>query len=196
MPGKSWGASSAVVAIAAGLSLIASAALAQTAPKWAVDPDHSQLVFESSAEGAAFEGRFQTWDADIHFDPKQLAQSKVVVTVDTGSAVTGDSSRDQSAHSSDWFSSAVFPKATFSANSFKDLGSGKYEADGDLTIRGVSKPVSLPFTLSINGDQATMTGETSLDRTLFGVGQGEYGGPDIVPVDVTVKVSIQAKLVK
>ncbi len=198
MVGTSWGARSAIVAIVAvlGLTLTASAAQAQTAPKWAVDPAHSQLLFESSAEGSAFEGRFETWDADIRFDPKQLGQSKVVVTVDTGSAVTGDSSRDQSAHSSDWFSSAMFPKATFTASSFKDLGGGKYEADGDLAIRGVSKPVSLPFTLSINGDQASMTGETSLDRTLFGIGQGEYGGADIVPVDVTVRVSIQAKLVK
>jgi polyisoprenoid-binding protein YceI len=196
MPGMSWGAKSAVFVVAAGLSLTASVALAQTAPKWAVDPAHSQLTFESSAEGAAFEGRFQTWDADIRFDPKQLGQSKVVVTVDTASAVTGDTSRDQSAHSSDWFASAVFPKATFTATSFKDLGGGKYEADGDLSIRGVSKPVSLPFTLSINGGQASMTGETSVDRTLFGVGQGEYAGADIVPLEVTIKVSIEAALAK
>jgi polyisoprenoid-binding protein YceI len=196
MSGMLFGAKRAIVVVASALSLAASAAAAQTAPKWVIDPAHSQLVFESSAEGASFEGRFQTWDADIRFDPKQLGQSKVVVTVDTDSAVTGDTSRDQTAHGSDWFSAAMFPKATFTTKSFKDLGGGKYEADGDLSIRGVSQPVSLPFTLTINGEQASMTGETTLDRTLFGVGQGEYGSADIVPFEVKVQVSIQAALAK
>ena len=196
MTGKLFGVRRAVLAVAAVASLAAGAAAAQTAPRWIVDPAHSQIVFESSAEGQSFEGRFQTWSADIQFDPKQLDQSKVVVTVDTASAVTGDDSRDQTAHSSDWLSSVMFPKATFVAKSFKDLGSGKYEADGDLTIRGVSQPLALPFDLTIAGDQASMTGETSVDRTLFGVGQGEYGGADIVPVDVKVRVAVQAKLAK
>jgi polyisoprenoid-binding protein YceI len=73
------------------------------------------------------------------------------------------------------------------------VGGGKYEADGDLTIRGVSKPFALPFTLTINGDQAVMSSETSVDRSLFGVGQGEYGGADVVPFDVKLRVSVQAK---
>jgi polyisoprenoid-binding protein YceI len=169
------------------------AGLAQSAPKWIVDPTGSELGFESSAEGSAFDAHFQTWDADIRFDPNQLAQSKVVVTVDTASALTGDSSRDQTARGEDWFSSMMFPKATFTSTSFKDLGAGKYEADGDLVIRGVSQPVSLPFTLSISGDQATMTGETDINRSLFGVGQGEYGSADVVPLSVKVKVSIKAR---
>lgn len=196
MTGTLFGAKSAMFAIAAAASLAAGAAAAQTAPRWIVDPAHSQLGFESSAEGQSFEGSFKTWSADIQFDPKQLDQSKVVVTVDTASAETGDDSRDQTAHSSDWLASVMFPKATFVSKSFQDLGGGKYEADGDLTVRGVSHPLALPFTLAITGDQAVMTGETSVDRTLFGVGQGEYGGADIVPVDVKIRVSVQARLAK
>lgn len=196
MSGMSCGARRAMIAAAAALSLVGSGAAAQTAPKWVVDHAHSQLTFDSSAEGSEFEGSFQTWDADIRFDPQHLDQSKVVVTVDTGSAVTGDTSRDQTAHGSDWFASAMFPKATFTASTFKTLGGGKYEADGDLTVRGVTKPLALPFTLTITGDQAAMSGETSVDRSLFGVGQGEYGSADIVPFDVKLRVTVQAKLAK
>jgi polyisoprenoid-binding protein YceI len=196
MSGKLSFALRVISGIAAAASLAATAATAQTAPKWIVDPAQSKILFDSSAEGADFEGHFQTWDADIRFDPKNLAQSKVTVTVDTGSAASGDNSRDQTSHSADWLSSVAFPKATFTTKSFKDLGGGKYEAAGELTIRGVTLPVTLPFTLAINGDQATMTGETSLDRSQYGVGQGEYGGSDIVPFNVAVKVSVSAKLAK
>lgn len=196
MSGMSQSAKRAMIAVAAAFCLAATGAAAQTAPKWTVDPAHSEIGFTSTAEGSEFEGHFDRWDADIRFDPKHLDQSKVVVTVETASAETGDTSRDQTAQGSDWFSSVMFPKATFAAQTFKDLGGGKYEADGDLTIRGITKPLALPFTLSINGDQATMSGETSVDRSLFGLGQGEYGGPDIVPFDVKVKVNVQATMAK
>ena len=77
-------------AAALTLTLSAAGAWAQTAPKWIVDPAKSKLGFETQAMGAPVEGDFGRWDADIHFDPKQLAGSKVVVTIQTGSAVTGD----------------------------------------------------------------------------------------------------------
>ena len=184
---------SLTLAVAAGL---AAAASAQEAPRWIVDPAHSQLGYESQAEGAAFTGHFQTWDADIRFDPRQLAQSKVAVTVDTASGVSGDASRDQTSHGADWFASVMFPKASFVTKSFKDLGGGRYEADGDLTIRGVTQPLALPFTLAITGDQAVMSGEVDVDRSLFGVGQGDYGGADIVPLGVKVTIALQARLAK
>ena len=186
--------------MAAGLALAAvlaaTGAAAQTTPKWVVDPARSQLTFDSVAEGMAFTGSFKDWDADIHFDPKDLGQSKVVVTVSTGSALTGDDSRDQTARSAEWFATAMFPKATFASQGFKDLGGGRFEADGTLTIRGVSQPLVLPFTLAITGDDAVMTGQTTVDRSLFGVGQGDYGGADVVPLEVTLKVQLAARLAR
>ena len=196
MAGMFRGAMGAGLALAAAMSLVATGASAQTAPKWVVDHAQSQLLFDSQAEGAAFEGHFDDWDADIRFDPKALGQSKVSVTVATGSAVTGDSSRDQTAHGADWFASVMFPKATFTTRTIKDLGGGKYEADGDLAIKGVTQPLALPFTLTIAGDTATMTGEATVDRSRFGVGQGDYGGADTVPLSVTVKVVLAAHLAK
>lgn len=183
----------ALIAVAA---LAATGAAAQAAPKWVVDQTHSTLGFESQAMGEAVQGGFQRWEADIRFDPKQLAQSSVVVTIQTGSAFTGDADHDKTALGSDWLATAMFPTATFQSRSFKDLGGGHYEADGDLTMRGVSKPLALPFTLTITGDTAQMTGETSVDRSLFGVGQGAYGGADVVPFAITVKVDLSAKLAK
>lgn len=161
--------------------------------KWAVDKAASKLGFKSTFSGTAFEGGFKTWTADIAFDPKNLAASKAVVSVDLASAATGDSSRDESLPTDDWFATAKFPKATFTTTSIKDMGGGKYQAAANLSLRGQVKPVVLNFTLAITGDTAKMNGTAVVDRSKFGVGQGQWAAADTVPFPVTVVVNITAK---
>jgi polyisoprenoid-binding protein YceI len=192
MPLRPFRGPLAAVTLVAALGLAAGAARAQEATHWVVDQAKSELGFDSQVEGQAFHGHFQRWDADIHFDPKALGASKVVVNVQTGSIVSGDDQRDQTAQSGEWFATAMFPKATFTSTSFKDLGGGKYEADGDLVIRGKSVPVALPFSLDISGDTAKMSGQATIDRSNFGVGTGDYGGADTVPLEVSIKVELTA----
>jgi len=180
------------VLLAAALCVTAAPVVAAPAA-WTVDKAASRLVFKSSFAGDSVEGVFKRWDAQITFDPKALAASKAVVTVETGSAATGNSEQNEALPTADWFSAARFPKATFVTRSFKDLGGGRYQAIGDLTIRGVSKPLVLPFTLAISGDQAKMTGAATINRSAFGVGQGQFASGETVPLDVTLNVSITAK---
>ena len=71
-------------------------------------------------------------------------------------------------------------------------GPGRYVAPGVLTIRGVAKPLTLPFTLAITGASAKMNAQVSLNRLAFGVGQGEWAATDTVPANVTVNIAIQA----
>jgi len=163
------------------------------APKWAVNAAASKLGFRSAFSGTAFDGSFRRWNADIAFDPKNLAASKATVTVDMTSVTTGDASRDESLPTDDWFASAKFKTATFTTTSIKDLGGGKYQAAANLTIRGVTKPAVLNFTVAITGADAKMTGTATINRSQFGVGQGQFAGPDTVPHNVTVNVNITAK---
>ena len=163
------------------------------AAKWAVNAAGSSLGFASSFSGTQFTGSFKRWTADIAFDPKNLAASKATVTIDMTSAATGDPSRDESLPTDDWLASGKFKTATFTTTSIKDLGGGKYQAPANLTIRGVTKPVVLNFTVAITGDQAKMTGTTVINRSQFGVGQGQWAGADTVPFNVTVNVSVTAK---
>ena len=183
-----------VTACSVALAAFAPALAAPSA--WTVDKAASRLTFKSAFAGEDFEGAFRRWDAQIVFDPKQLAASKAVVTVETGSAATGNSERDEAMPSGDWFNVAKFPRATFATRSFKDLGGGRYQAIGDLTIRGVSKPVTLPFTLAITGDQAKMSGSVAVNRTLFGVGQGQFSSAETVPLNVTINISLAARRAK
>jgi len=179
--------------IAAGLLALGPPTLAAPAPNWAVDAANSKLGFRGAMNGDAFNGVFHRWSAQIAFDPKNLAGSKAVVSVDVASAVTGDADRDQAMPTADWFSAQTQPKATFVATAFKDLGGGKYQASGDLTIRGVKKPVVLPFTLAISGDTARMNGSLVLNRTAFGIGQGQWKTGDVVATEVTVTVALTAR---
>lgn len=168
-------------------------ASAAPAPAWTVDKAASKLGFSSSFGGAGFTGVFRRWDAVIHFDPKNLPGSSVTATVETASAVTGDKDRDQGLPGDQFLAAAKFPRATFTASSFKDLGGGHYQAIGQLTLRGVAKPLTLPFTLAITGNQAKMTANVAVNRLAYGVGQGEWKATEAIPAAVNVTVDLTAR---
>lgn len=180
-------------ALALSPSLALAAPAAVKVQHWTVDKAASKIGFSSSFAGAGFNGSFNSWTADINFDPKNLAGSKAVVTIDVTSANTGNPERDESLPTDDWFSAAKFKTATFTTTSIKDLGGGKYQAPGTLTLRGVTKPVTLNFTLAITGDVAKMTGTATVSRADFGVGQGQFKAADTVPYPVPITVSVTAK---
>jgi polyisoprenoid-binding protein YceI len=177
----------------AAIALIAAPAFAAPAPSWTVDKARSQVAFVASMSGQAINGSFRRFDARIAFDPANLAGSSVTAVIDTASAATGDASRDQSLPAPDWFAVKAFPRATFASRSFKSLGGNRYQAAGTLTIRGVARPVALPFQLVIAGNVAQMRGTVTIDRRWFGVGQGQFASPDPVAAAVKVNIAITAR---
>jgi len=181
------------VMAAAAVAAVASSALAAPAPQWVVDKAASQVRFASSFSGAAFSGGFARWDADIRFDPANLAGSSVTASFDTGSAATGDADRDQSLPSATFFDAGKFPRATFTAHDFKALGGNRYVANGALTLRGVTKPLALPFTLVVNGPVARMNAGVAINRLAFGVGQDQWAKVDALPNPVTITIALTAR---
>jgi len=174
-------------------AVVAPASAQAGAPsRWTV-ASGSTLGFATAFGGAAIEGRFKRWSADILFSPEALDRSKVRVEIDLGSADTGDAQRDEMLPSGDWLDVASHPKAVFAAERFEKTGADRYVAHGKLTLRGTTRPVALPFRLKIDGDTARLTGVTSLDRTAFGVGQGEWKSTDQIPAKVGVNVDLTAK---
>jgi len=158
---------------------------------WKVAPG-SALTFATSWSGTAVEGRFDTWTADILFSPDALDRSKVTVTIDMSSARTGDTQRDATLPTSDWFDTANHPKAVFTATRFEKKGADRYVAHGKLSLRGASKPLDLPFKLTIAADKARMSGDAGVDRIAFGIGQGEFAATDQIPAKVAVHVQLTA----
>ena len=178
--------------LAALLAAAPAAVLAAPAPAWTVDRAASNITFASSFSGDAFTGKFARWSAVIRFDPANLPGSSVTATIEPASALTGDKDRDQSLPSDDFFAAAKFPKATFVSTSIRSVGPGRYEAVGQLTLRGVTRPLTLPFALAITGAQAKMTAKVAINRLAFGVGQGEWKAVESIPAAVGLAVSLTA----
>lgn len=163
------------------------------AADWAVDPAKSTLGFTGAVSGASFDGKFKSWQADISFDPANPAAGHAKVVIDMTSAFTDNKQRDSALPDSDWFAAKKNPQATFEATSFKAKGGNQFEAVGTLTIRGIAKPVTLPFTLDIAGDVAHAKGKLDIVRTDYGVGQGDWSTAETVALGVSITFDLTAK---
>jgi polyisoprenoid-binding protein YceI len=163
-----------------------------SAATWTVDQAKSRIGFSGTQTEQPFTGQFKTFAAAIDFDPASPKTGHAVVTIDMASAVTGDPQKDEALPGSDWFDVKSFPQAKFEASSFTAKGGDAYEADGTLTIRGMSKPLVLPFTLATSGNTAHAVGKVQLVRTVFGVGQGAWATPEYVALEVNVDIDLTA----
>jgi cytochrome b561/polyisoprenoid-binding protein YceI len=164
---------------------------AQPLADWTV-ASGGRLGFTARWNGEAVNGSFSRWRAAIRFSPDELAKSTIRVTVDLASADTGDGQRDESLKSSDFFNVPAQPNAVFSARDIRHLGGERYEARGTLDLRGVSKPATIRFTLRIDGNRARVAGTARIDRTSFGVGQGEWAATDAIAAGVDIAFSFTA----
>lgn len=162
------------------------------AADWIIQPAQSQLGFSGTQTGAPFKGSFAKWTGQITYDPANPAAAHVKITVDTASAATGDTQRDGALPGADWFDVTAFPQAVFEATGFVAKGGNNFVADGTLTIRGIAKKLSLPFTLTIAGKKATAIGQVILLRTDYGVGQGVWTTGDYVGLNVDVTFTLVA----
>lgn len=158
------------------------------ASDWTLQPG-SALGFSASYQGESFEGRFAKFTPQIRFDPAKLADSRFDVVIDLASASTNNDERDALLKGEDFFNSGKWAQARFVASSFRALGGNRYAADGDLSLRGVSKPVTLTFTWT-PGAKPVLAGEAALKRLDFGVGGGDWTDTGLIPNEVKVKTRL------
>lgn len=165
---------------------------ASAAQHWNVDAEKSKLGFTVNWGGEPFIGVFHSWRADIDFDPADLTHSHANITIDTGSEASGDSETDGGVKGAAGFASSQFPTATFRTAAFTHKTGNDYVATAALSIKGISRPVTLPFTLTLSGNTAHVVAKAQVIRTDFHVGTGEWEKPDPVAHAVTVKIDLTA----
>ena len=165
----------------------------QAVGAWVVDYDASSLRFVGSESGAEIGGAFSDYTVGIVFDPDDLDHASIDVAVATATAGTGSELRDSILPGSEWFNVKAHPTATFKSTAVRHAGE-RYEADGVLTIKNFKQPVTLNFTLAINGNDAVATGHGDLIRTDFGLGEAaSWLDDEGVAQEVRVKFEIHAK---
>ncbi|NOR32597.1 MAG: cytochrome [Sulfitobacter sp.] len=161
--------------------------LEQVASDWTVQT--GTIGISVNQFGSAVEGSFADWTSSISFD-ETVSEGKagtVTTTISIPSLTLG-SVTDQ-AMGADFFNAENFPTAAFAADI--TVTNGNYLADGTLTIKDQSVPVSLPFSLTVDGDTAVMQGTTSLDRRAFAIGQSVTDAATL-GFDVAIDINLTA----
>jgi polyisoprenoid-binding protein YceI len=167
--------------------------------RWILDPENSSVAFVSKHVLSNVRGMFAKPSGTVTLDEATPANSKVNATIDASSITTGVEERDTHLKSADFFNVAEFPTIDFVSSSVTKSGATSYSATGNLTMHGVTKPVTLAFTASAPFEHAGIRrgieATTSVNRKDFGL-VWEYPGegPGIVVGD-NIKVTIDAELV-
>lgn len=166
-------------------------------PNWRVDPAGGALRFMGAQSGQSFAGTFGRFSAEIAFDENNLDKSWLHVSVQTATAATGDALIDSTLPGREWFNVKAFGVATFTACNIRRTGTGEYEARGALAIKGVSKDITLPFVLTIDGDRASAAGGVDLIRTDFELGAApSWLADEGVALEARAEFSISATRVE
>ncbi|HWA90816.1 MAG TPA: YceI family protein [Rhizomicrobium sp.] len=175
------------------LAALLAATPALAAPHWNVDAGKSKLGFTVQWAGQPFRATFKSWKANIAFDPADLAHSMADVTIDVASLGSGDDEMDDGVKGAQGFQASQFATARFTTTSIAHKSGNDYVAAAKLTIRGQTKPVTLPFTLTIDGNTAHMKGQATVSRMDFGIGQGgDFSKPAPVAYQVAIGVDVTA----
>jgi polyisoprenoid-binding protein YceI len=175
------------------LALAATALLAAAGPAHAQQklvPAQSEIVFVSKQMGVPVEGRFKKFDAQVVFDPKQPATSKIGFTVDLASASLGAAETEAEVAKPGWFNTKAFPQATFQSTAIKALGGGKFEVAGKLSIKGSSRDVLVPATVTQGGGNTQAAGSFTIKRLEYKIGEGEWNDPSLVADEVQVRFKL------
>ena len=161
---------------------------------WAIDPVHSEVSFVVRHMAVSkVRGRFTKFDVQI-VTAEQPLDSTVTVTIDTASIDTGNEMRDDDLRSERFLDVANYPQVNFRSTSVTPDGD-KYKVAGDLTIRGVTKPVTLDVEVNgfgpdpYGGTRAGFSATTEINRTDFGV---SFNAP--IPGGVMVSEKVQVDI--
>jgi len=152
-------------------------------------PAQSEVTFVAKQLGVPLQGRFKRFQAQVAFDPKALATSKIAFELDLGS-VSLNADADAELPKAEWFNVPKFPQATFESTAIKAVGAGRYEVAGKLSIKGAVHDVLVPVTLTQAGGNTTAAGSFVIKRLAFKIGENEWADTSMVADDVQVKFKL------
>jgi polyisoprenoid-binding protein YceI len=171
---------------------------------WTFDPAHSQANFSAKhLMVTTVRGSFKKVSGTIEFDPANPSAASVTAEIDAASLDSGVTDRDNHLRSPDFLDVANFPTLTFKSTKVEPQGQDTARVTGDLTIRGVTRPVVLDVEFSgvqtnpfSGAQQAGFTAETKINREDWGLVWNvalEAGG---VLVGKEVKITLDVEVIK
>jgi len=142
------------------------------APVFKITQEDSSIKFFVKAS-VALEGTFEKWDATVNFTSPDISTGVLEIKIQADSVNTGSGMKDGKLKSKEFFDVKDNPTITFLSKKFVQTGPDTIEVQGDFTIRGVSKPETLTFTMTGAGTGAGgIKGTMAFDRKEFGMNSG------------------------
>ncbi|MDX1590954.1 MAG: YceI family protein [Balneolaceae bacterium] len=169
------------------------------ATSWEIDRAHSAINFTVNHFFTAVDGTFNEYDATVNFDPENLEESRIDVTIPVSSINTRNERRDNHLMSEDFFNAEQWPNIRFVSNEIVEDGEGGYIARGQMTIRDVTRDFELPFELlgvmehpmQENTRVAGIRASTQLLRNDYGVGTGDWAATAVVGDEVNIQLNLE-----
>ena len=169
---------------------------------YALDASHSQVGFSvRHLMVSKTKGRFSDFAGAVTIAENPL-ESSVSVTIQTNSVDTRDEQRDGHLRSGDFFDVEAWPTITYESRSVRQVGEGRYVVEGDLTVKGVTRPVPLDLTFEGGGSdpwggvRIGFSAKTELDREAFGLTWNQALETGGVVVGKKVAIEIEAEAIK
>ena len=167
---------------------------------WYIDPSHSQVNFAvKHMMVSTVRGRLGRLAGRLELDPAHPEKASFEITADVTGIDTGDPKRDGHLRSADFFDAERHPELRFAAQDIRLDGDGKVSVDGELTIKGVTKPVAVSGTVTApmadpyGNERIGLNLTTKIDRTDFGVDWNNPlpSGEPALANDVTILAELQ-----
>ena len=167
---------------------------AQAADTYQIDPVHASVLFKARHLNIAdVYGRFDDVSGTVTLDPANAADDSINLEIKADSLDTHNEKRDQQIKGPDFLNVKQFPTITFRSTKVEKAGDDTYDVTGNLTLRGVTKPLTLQFKKTGEGkgmkDEYRAGGETQ-----FTIRRGDFGMtfiPNVVGEDVTLIISLE-----
>jgi polyisoprenoid-binding protein YceI len=170
----------------------------QVPPRWRIDTAHSELSFRIRHLVSRVSGTFNEWSGTLRADPADLSTGAVEVEIRTASIFTNQERRDTHLRSADFFDAEAHPRITFRSTRVESRG-GALRVHGDLTIRGVTRPVVLEGRLlEVTGAPGRrrigFEAETRINRLDYGLtwNRAAEGGGVVLGDEVTIRMAVAA----
>ena len=188
------------LALGAACAAALATGTARAADSYSIDPSHSNMGFTIRHFFSRVPGHFTKFEGTITYDTQDAAKSSVNVSIEAASINTEEPKRDAHLKTPDFFDAEKFPKITFVSNKVTSVSPTKLKVDGMLTIRGVSKPVSLDVDLlgtgpdGWGGVRSGFEAKTKINRQDYGVSWNKAleGGGTLLSDDVDIVLNVEA----
>ena len=175
--------------------------LAELTGTYTLDPAHTQIGFVARhAMVTKVRGAFDEFEGTAVLDGANPANSHVEVTISAASIDTRNAQRDEHLRSNDFLAMQEYPKITFSSTGVRQVDDTTFEVTGDLTIKGVTKSIMIPFSFEgaakdpFGNQRAGFEGSVTINRKDYGVtwNAALEGGGVLVSDKVTLEFEVSA----